>query len=191
MDSAQEDARLIPRVSWFVRIKFNCGRCRVRFRCKLAGRGMRERPPFRRRWIHGHPGTPQHLVRDARTVHAPGRKRQTACKPGSVRASPRTGRGITRDDHSSGTRLTARLTRPTRAAGRECPRCPPACGGSTATPIRSCSRWGLPCRRRYRRRGALLPPRFTLARLVPPRGPSPSGRFVFCGTVPGVAPAGR
>jgi hypothetical protein len=28
----------------------------------------------------------------------------------------------TRDDHSSGTRLTARLTRPTRTAGRECPR---------------------------------------------------------------------
>src|SRR5579864_2203621 len=32
-----------------------------------------------------------------------------------------------------------------------------------AVPIRSCSRWGLPCRRRYRRRGALLPHRFTLA----------------------------
>jgi len=32
-----------------------------------------------------------------------------------------------------------------------------------AVPIRSCSRWGLPCRRRCRRRGALLPHRFTLA----------------------------
>ena len=32
-----------------------------------------------------------------------------------------------------------------------------------ATPIRSCSRWGLPCRLRHRRRGALLPHRFTLA----------------------------
>lgn len=32
-----------------------------------------------------------------------------------------------------------------------------------ATPIRSCSRWGLPCRDRYRPRGALLPHRFTLA----------------------------
>src|SRR5580704_1092718 len=30
-------------------------------------------------------------------------------------------------------------------------------------PIRSCSRWGLPCRRRCRRRGALLPHLFTLA----------------------------
>jgi len=32
-----------------------------------------------------------------------------------------------------------------------------------AVPIWSCSRWGLPCRRRYRRRGALLPHHFTLA----------------------------
>jgi len=35
-----------------------------------------------------------------------------------------------------------------------------------AVPIRSCSRWGLPCRRRCRRRGALLPHRFTLAAVV-------------------------
>ena len=43
------------------------------------------------------------------------RKGQTACKPGSVRPKRR-------DDHSSGTHLTMRLTRPTRAAGRERPR---------------------------------------------------------------------
>jgi len=36
-----------------------------------------------------------------------------------------------------------------------------ACAGR-AVPIRSCSRWGLPCRRRCRRRGALLPHLFTL-----------------------------
>ena len=35
--------------------------------------------------------------------------------------------------------------------------------GLRAVPIRSCSRWGLPCRLRCRRRGALLPHRFTLA----------------------------
>src|SRR4051794_28770404 len=29
--------------------------------------------------------------------------------------------------------------------------------------MRPCSRWGLPCRRRCRRRGGLLPRRFTLA----------------------------
>jgi hypothetical protein len=85
---------------------------------------------------------------------------QTACKPGSVR--PSTGR----DDHSSGTHLTMRLTRPTRAAGRERP-----CYNNgisyryvTTAPIRSCSRWGLPCRPCCQGRGALLPHRFALAR---------------------------
>jgi hypothetical protein len=33
----------------------------------------------------------------------------------------------------------------------------------SAAPTWSCSRWGLPCRRRCRRRGALLPHHFTLA----------------------------
>src|ERR1700748_1161120 len=57
-----------------------------------------------------------------------------------------------------------------------------------AVPIRSCSRWGLPCRRRCRKRGALLPHLFTLAPLRSFRGFA--GRFVLCGTFPGVAPAG-
>ena len=39
----------------------------------------------------------------------------------------------------------------------------PSAGEPTAAPIWSCSRWGLPCHRRYRRRGALLPHPFTLA----------------------------
>jgi len=55
-----------------------------------------------------------------------------------------------------------------------------------AVPIRSCSRWGLPCRRRCRRRGALLPHRFTLTVLARRR----KRRSVLCGTVPGLAPAG-
>ena len=38
-----------------------------------------------------------------------------------------------------------------------------SCLPSRAAPIRSCSRWGLPCRLRCRTRGALLPHRFTLA----------------------------
>ena len=92
--------------------------------------------------------------------------RQPAYKPGSgwhadsVRI---------RDGHSSGTPVTRRLQQPTRTAGsghdpealRVFARMP------RAVPIRSCSRWGLPCRRRYRQRGALLPHRFTLA--VPSR----------------------
>ena len=47
---------------------------------------------------------------------------------------------------------------------------PPDAAGSgslraaaSAAPTWSCSRWGFPCRRRCRRRGALLPHRFTLA----------------------------
>ncbi len=56
---------------------------------------------------------------------------QTACKPGSVRTF------LVRDGHSSGTRLAARLTRPTRAAERKrpCP-APPACtAGATRPPL--------------------------------------------------------
>ena len=92
------------------------------------------------------------------------------------------------DGHSSGTLVAERLVRPTRAATRRpawhlwiAPRMP-------AAPTWSCSRWGFPCRRRCRRRGALLPHRFTLTA----RRTCRSGRrCTFCGTVPGVAPAGR
>ena len=69
----------------------------------------------------------------------------------------------------------------------------PACAGARAVPIRSCSRWGLPCRRHCCRRGALLPHPFTLAATIHnvPR------RSALCGTIPeaspreGVGPAGR
>jgi len=56
--------------------------------------------------------------------------------------------------------------------------------GPYAIPIRSCSRWGLPCRSCCQSRGALLPHPFTVA------GPKPSPS-ALCGTFPGVAPAGR
>ena len=89
---------------------------------------------------------------------------QPACKPGSV------GRGMhktrvnalllaARDGHSSGTLLAQPLQQPTRTADRR----HPIRDFSRAVPIRSCSRWGLPCRFRRRKRGALLPHRFTLA----------------------------
>ena len=103
-------------------------------------------------------------------------RRQTACKPGSVRT-------CMRDDHSSGTRLAARLTRPTRTARRECP-CSLA---AAAVPIRSCSRWGLPCAPVARR--AVRSCR-TVSPLPVGTAKSLRGRFVFCGTFPGVAPAG-
>ncbi len=59
-----------------------------------------------------------------------------------------------------------RLSRPTRTAGREHP-CDLSRANTrtlAAAPIRSCSRWGLPCRPCCQRRGALLPHRFALAR---------------------------
>ena len=106
-------------------------------------------------------------------------KRQTACKPGSVPALQ------AGDDHSSGTPVAGRLARPTRTAARKRP---PRRLGGPAIPTWSCSRWGLPCRRRCRRRGALLPHHFTLAAA----GPKAAGSAVcFCGTFPRVAPAGR
>ncbi len=104
-------------------------------------------------------------------------KCQTVCKPGSV---PSLRRG-----------MTIRLGRPLPDASRDLPGRrrgnPPAVRRPRAAPIRSCSRCGLPCHRRYRRRGALLPHPFTLTLLRR----SFEGRFAFCGTFPGVAPAGR
>ena len=98
------------------------------------------------------------------------RGRQTACKPGSVQDPPRRpGPPIgSLDDHSSGTSVAGRLARPTRAATRTRRLEPVA--RFRAAPIRSCSRWGLPCHPRCRGRGALLPHPFTLAR--------PAGRAV-------------
>jgi hypothetical protein len=82
------------------------------------------------------------------------------------------------------------LGRPLPAAssdqpGRE-PRDGPGGVAAPLAPIRSCSRWGLPCRGRYRPRGALLPHPFTLA-----GGLAAARRFAFCGAFPEVTLAGR
>ena len=109
---------------------------------------------------------------------------QSACKPGSGwRADCYT---LMRDGHSSWTPVARRLQQPTRTAGSG--HRSRSCKQLRAAPIRSCSRWGLPCRPRCRGRGGLLPHPFTLARLCP-RGVG--GRFAFCGTFPGVTPAER
>ena len=101
---------------------------------------------------------------------------QLACKPGSVwlRFAPERG------SHSSGTGLAPGLLQPTRMTGPETGWT--ACA-ARVIPIRFCSRWGLPCRPCRHGRGGLLPHPFTLTF----RG----RRFAFCGTFPGVAPAGR
>ena len=83
---------------------------------------------------------------------------ESACKPGSVE-----------DNHSSRTHVTVRLKRPTRTQR----------GPRIGVPIWSCSGWGLPCRPRYRERGALLPHLFTL---TANRLKTDPRRYVFCGT---------
>ena len=106
-----------------------------------------------------------------------GDKRQTAYKPGSVRrrlpAQAAAGRPFLWDAH----RCAPHATNPGSRAR------PPPRHESTftdsppAAPIRSCSRWGLPCRPRHRGRGALLPHRFTLARI--PRLPKAQRAVCF------------
>ena len=86
-----------------------------------------------------------------RAMCAHGVKSQRVCKPGSVL---RFGKPKRMCDHSSRRRIAAALMQPTRATGRRMP---------YAAPIRFCSRWGLPCRFCYQKRGALLPHRFDLA----------------------------
>ena len=116
-------------------------------------------------------------------------ERQTVCKPGSV-PPKRAGMAI----HLGRSLPNASRDRPERRR-----RGPPGDTGKPAPPAAptwSCSRWGFPCRRRCRRRGALLPHHFTLAAHAVPGGTSPywiseTRRYLFCGTVPGVAPAGR
>ena len=54
-------------------------------------------------------------------------------------------------------------------------------GDASWKPIWSCSEWGLPCHCCYQQCGVLLPHPFTLTQY---------GRFAFCGTFPGVTPAG-
>ncbi len=97
----------------------------------------------------------------------PGRRCQTVCKPGSVLGPKADGWPFLWDARCR----TPRATNPD--GGRELPSRPPGFPGAAPVPIRSCSRWGLPCRDRCRPRGALLPHPFTLA-----RGPSPAVRAV-------------
>ena len=77
----------------------------------------------------------------------------------------------------SGARMAIHLGRPSPDASRDRPerrRERPARRSRQkprppAAPTWSCSRWGLPCRRRCRRRGALLPHHFTLAAHAVPK----------------------
>ena len=82
--------------------------------------------------------------------------RQTACKPGSVHALAGNRWPFVWD-------ARCRTPRATYPGGGAETRLAVVRRPGRAAPIRSCSRWGLPCRPRRRGRGALLPHPFTLA----------------------------
>jgi hypothetical protein len=93
---------------------------------------------------------------------------QTACKPGSVRAPRIATEGARRPFLWDAPRGAPRATNPGDGAGMPL-RQPDGSlrPASPVAPIRSCSRWGLPCRPCCQGRGALLPHRFALARGLP------------------------
>jgi len=92
-----------------------------------------------------------------------GWKYQLACKPGSVwhRCKHRNVAAI-----HLGRRLHVASRNPPGWLARK-PAVAPPCDGTRVIPIRSCSRWGLPCRCCYQKRGGLLPHPFTLTRPEP------------------------
>jgi len=93
------------------------------------------------------------------------KKKESACKPGSVENS-----------HSSGTTVTSRLEQPTRMQR----------GPRHRIPIWPCFGWGLPCRQRLPvTRCALTAP------FHPYRRPQDRRRFAFCCTFRGLAPPRR
>jgi hypothetical protein len=118
------------------------------------------------------------VIRGARWARR-GIRCQPACKPGSGRPGDRS------PDVTAIPLGRASLRASSNQPGRLDRKTGPSPLRASAVPIRFCSRWGLPCRPRYRVRGALLPHLFTL---TAGRG---TRRFDLCGAFPGVAPAGR
>ena len=119
-----------------------------------------------------------------------GRLKRCARWPVSRVLSPAAKR---RDDHSSGTSVTGRLVRPTRAAARKCAL--PADAGTP--PLLGLAPGGVypaaPVAGRAVRSYRTLSPFPTSLKIrrASPRKLWRSRRFAFCGTFPRVAPAGR
>jgi hypothetical protein len=142
------------------------------------------------RTCRGKQPSPQHrpsrLTAFGVTTKKPGARRRpdpgTRAEARGLRWEPADKPGSVENGHSSGTPVTRHLKRPTRG-----PRGPRVAAKAACPPIWSCSGWGLPCRRRYRRRGALLPHHFTLT--AGPRGPG--WRYLFCGTFRRLTPPRR
>ena len=119
-----------------------------------------------------------------------------ACKPGSVRAGcPAC------DGHSSGTPVARRLKQPTRTAMRKripgrLPAPVPSLFGFAPGGVYLANAVASAAVRSYRTLSPLLPWACRAPRTLRPAGQrcaasGPEKRFAFCGTFPGVAPAGR
>ena len=114
---------------------------------------------------------------------------QPACKPGFVGHRP-LARTI-RDGHSSGTMFAHGLEQPTRTASLTSP-----CGVIAFANSPRCRPYSVLLPVWFAMPFPLPDPRCALTAPFHPYCPSPSAserrrRFVLCGTVPGVAPAGR
>jgi hypothetical protein len=125
------------------------------------------------------------LRQSARSFRYWGEICQTVCKPGSV---PTNAKALIGDGYSSGTPVAERLARPTRAAARKL-----ACGPKPdMPPLFGLAPSGV-CPATTVTGGAVRSYR-TLSPL-PHCAPGVTGcigrRFAFCGTFPGVTPAGR
>jgi hypothetical protein len=94
----------------------------------------------------------------------PGRGRHSskeACKPNSVVCGHSSRRRVAADAHQRPTRRFRHLLEPPVAYRADTPR-GLVLAACASLPIWSCSVWGLPCPRLYKRSGALLPHLFTL-----------------------------
>ena len=111
------------------------------------------------------------------------------CKPNSVVCGHSSRRSVTARAHQRPTRRFRQLLEPPSRIGPI--RSAAWLLAAAFLPIWSCSVWGLPCLRRYRRSGALLPHLFTLTGLAVqayalrakcPCRSTNSRRYILCGT---------
>ena len=107
----------------------------------------------------GAPSAAPHARKKKKPRSKPGPLKGVNHKPGSV---PQPRRSATGDGHFSRPAVAHGLQQPTRSVASEDRTGPPRFRRNAAAAAWSCTRWGLPCHRRHRRRGALLPHPFTL-----------------------------
>jgi hypothetical protein len=104
------------------------------------------------------------------------------CKPNSVVCGHSSRRRVAADTHQRPTRRFRQLLEPPERIGQM--RNAAWLLAGVSLPIWSCSVWGLPCPRRYRRSGALLPHHFTLTPALRPGLARRTRQSCFRGALP-------